>query len=221
MGSLQEPFTKIPPEGPLPQFTGQIYSHPPRATKSFTELHTNRSVTPSEQPKNQEYKLNERKSNKNFENLEKFEKFEKKNSESAFKTKPQLEKYDTRINITQKVNEDLVKYQSQVEVLQISEKHLREELSVNIIQRKNKKISEQADEIEFLRRENECLKLKLASKDTQKRETLNEFKENKKEFRYFLDKPREDKEFLNIEDISDNLRRLEKLQEDLNKNRFS
>lgn len=52
------------------------------------------------------------------------------------------------------------------------------------------------------------------------RKEIDNINENK-EFKQFLEKPREDKEFLNIEDISDNLRRLEKLQEDLNKNRFS
>jgi hypothetical protein len=52
------------------------------------------------------------------------------------------------------------------------------------------------------------------------RKEIDNINENK-EFKQFLEKPREDKEFLNIEDISDNLRRLEKIQEDLNKNRFS
>ena len=64
----------------------------------------------------------------------------------------------------------------------------------------------------------------MAAKE-QKIEYVDEYQENKinnkKEFKYFLEKSKEDKEFLNIEDISDNLRRLEKLQEDLNRNRFS
>ena len=55
-----------------------------------------------------------------------------------------------------------------------------------------------------------------------KKEILDVQKENsRREFKYFLEKNREEKEFLNIDDISDNLRRLEQLQEDLNKNRFS
>ena len=40
------------------------------------------------------------------------------------------EKYDTKIQISTKVNEECIRLQTQLEIFQINEKHLREELSV-------------------------------------------------------------------------------------------
>lgn len=80
---------------------------------------------------------------------------------------------------------------------------------------------EQAEEIEYFRKENENLKIKLAAKE-QKQEFFDECKNPKKrDFKLNIDKSRTPKEVLNLDDISDNLRRLEQLQDDLNRNRFS
>jgi hypothetical protein len=48
-----------------------------------------------------------------------------------------------------------------------------------------------------------------------------QFEEVRSPYRYFMEKKHSEEELLNIDDISHNLRRLEKLQEDLNKNKFS
>ena len=140
LGSLQEPFNRIPPEGPLPQFAGQFFIQPPRPRpKSSAETHPNRVSTPNEGLKVQESKVLEAKyiQETSFEakpNAGKsFEDNRKRNSETNLNNRVTFEKYDTRINITQKVNEDLVKFQTQVEISQLNEKHLREELSVKSI----------------------------------------------------------------------------------------
>ena len=62
--------------------------------------------------------------------------------------------------------------------------------------------------------------MKLAAKE-QKREYIDEYRDVRAANPHIQQRRNESDEFLNIEDISDNLRRLEKLQEDLNKNRFS
>ena len=113
------------------------------------------------------------------------------------------------------------------------------------------------EEIEYLKKENEKLRLRSVKKETRKQDynsesskIINEAKEIKKMYfaekdtskntrfarglyedsdssqekelstKYLKEKKTKDseKDFLNIEDISDNLRRLEKLQEELNKN---
>lgn len=136
LGALQEPFNKIPPEGPLPQFTGQFYIQPPRPRpRSSAEAHSNRISTPIETSKLQDYKNTEAKSfelKPSIKNYRQNTEEKKINSESNLHGKVTFEKYDTRINITQKVNEDLVKLQTQVEIAQLNERHLREELSVRI-----------------------------------------------------------------------------------------
>ncbi|OMJ70789.1 hypothetical protein SteCoe_31160 [Stentor coeruleus] len=223
LGKLQEPFTKIPPEGPLPQFTGNINIQPPRPRpKSSAEGRLNKISSNTEFQKPIEIKIPENKNSYKHPDSPCFEKpqipkpIEKRNIEISSSFRSIDEKYNTHITINNKVNEDLVRFQTQLEISQLNEKHLREELG-----KRNKKIIDQCEEIEYLRRENENLKMKLAAKE-QKREFFDECKENKqRDFKYFLEKNPEVKETLNIDDISDNLRRLEKIQEDLNRNRFS
>jgi hypothetical protein len=133
IGVLQDPFTKIPPEGPLPQFTGQVYMNPAKPRpRSSAERHMNRINLPAETGRSIESKPLERVyiETPSFEQKANYAKPEKRNTESnpVLKTK---EKYDTRINISSKVNnEDVTRMQGSLEVAQLSEKYLREELSV-------------------------------------------------------------------------------------------
>lgn len=139
LGTLQEPFTRIPPEGPLPQFTGNIYIQPPRPRpKSSAEGHLHRIPSNTEIQKPIEVKIPESKVSYKHPDSPCFEKpqipkpIEKRNIESSSNFKNN-EKYDTHITINHKVNEDLVRFQTQLEIAQLNEKHLREELGVIII----------------------------------------------------------------------------------------
>jgi len=135
LGGLQEPFTKIPPEGPLPQFNGQVFIQPPKPRpKSSASGHLNR-ISNSDSAKSITTRLPESKilDTPSFEKKPENPKYtSNKSLEHPSTYKPSSEKYDTRINITSKVNEDCIRLQTQVEILQINEKHLREELSVLI-----------------------------------------------------------------------------------------
>jgi hypothetical protein len=146
LGSLQDPFTKIPPEGALPQFTGQVYVQPSRPRpKSSVDTQPIRASTPIEVPKS-DLKYNETRlkttqsyqlkpnppqtiEKKTSEPIIKHNFIEKNNEnyiKNAFNT-------DTKINITHKVNQDLIKLQTQLEIVQLNEKHLREEINVKAI----------------------------------------------------------------------------------------
>ena len=118
----------------MPQFTGQFYIQPPKPRpKSSAEFHPNRIITPTEISKAQDNRAPEFKSSRDHSIEKKTNtntSLEKKKSESYITTKNLSEKYDTRISITQKVNDDLIKYQTQLEISQLNDKHLREEINV-------------------------------------------------------------------------------------------
>ncbi|OMJ87384.1 hypothetical protein SteCoe_10889 [Stentor coeruleus] len=224
IGQLQEPFTKIPPEGPLPQFNGNIYIQPSRPRpRSSAEGHIQRNPSNTELQKPSDIKVLETKIIPKHPDSPLFEQkppvpksVEKRNLDTNSSFKSNNDRYDTHIVLNTKVNEDLIRLQTQLEIAQLNEKHLRDELG-----KRNKKIAEQAEEIEYLRKENENLKIKLAAKE-QKREFFDECKNPKqRDLKLNIEKSRNLKEELNLDDISDNLRRLEQLQDDLNKNRFS
>lgn len=133
LGALQEPFTKIPPEGPLPQFNGQVFIQPPKPRPKSSALgHLNR-INNSDSAKSITNKIPENKliDTPSFEKKsEVYKPMPNKSQEYIPAFKPSSEKYDTRIQITSKVNEDCIRLQTQLEIFQINEKHLREELSV-------------------------------------------------------------------------------------------
>jgi hypothetical protein len=168
LGTLQEPFTKIPPEGPLPQFNGQVFIQPAKARpKSSAVGHLNRLSSHSESSKQlsikpeskypetpsfdhrskPESKLYQEKDQKLPRPSKEFLDYQDSKVPKDL-SKPSLykvtsnqslenvnfknngEKYDTRIQISSKVNEECIRLQTQLEIFQINEKHMREELSV-------------------------------------------------------------------------------------------
>ena len=89
---------------------GKVMETPSFESKVRPELKGNFNL--NSEPKPTIYKVS---SNKSFENVN-------------FKNIG--EKYDTKIQISTKVNEECIRLQTQLEIFQINEKHLREELSV-------------------------------------------------------------------------------------------
>lgn len=138
LGQLQEPFTKIPPEGPLPQFNANIYIQPARPRpKSSAECHIQRNPSNSELQKPPEIKVLETKIIPKHPDSPLFEQkppvpkpIEKRNLDTNSGFRSNNDRYDTQIVINTKVNEDLVRLQTQLEIAQLNEKHLRDELGV-------------------------------------------------------------------------------------------
>ncbi|CAG9317702.1 KIAA1107_1 [Blepharisma stoltei] len=194
LGNLQEPFSKIPPEGPLPQFQA-----PTIAPKQISKPKPQKIQVEVSEP----VKLPPRPSSARGETQH---------------ISPAHEKYapiETKLTITNnRPTEETMRLRAQLEICQLNEKHLKEELM-----KKSKTISDQNQVIEELKREVEFLRTKL---DTAKnfRNYLYEAQEaasNSPIPEIEIEEPEfsQDREELTLENISDNIRRLEKLQEEL------
>ena len=168
---LQEPFNRIPPEGPLPQF--QAHNFPRTVPKK-----------PVKRPISEEPSV----------------------QEPPVEFKPQTTPEPTITVRTKTADpEELTRLKMQLEIAQVNEKHLREELLVSSKQKKAELINQQAKTIEALRSENVELKERAKYKPSP-----------------LLKHEVEDSNaMLSLEEISENLKRLERLQQSLYKRSYS
>lgn len=207
-GYLQEPFSKIPPEGPLLQF------QPP----SIIKKSTSKSKLSKPQVEFVEPPMQLQRPSSGQQNQVKIEKFNDKIHKINEKIERTQNPLETKMTIsTPKPNDDINRLRAQLEISQLNEKHLKEELLVILIQKKSKVVNDQNLVIEELKREVEFLRTRL---DTSKnfRNYIYEAQDIAK-----FSPETEEAEFssandiLSLENISDNIKRLEKLQEELSR----